>query len=85
MHKNGVGTITVCTEQRQVVRDVRTTLAGGEFPLSGLSVVQAQGTAVSAHPFSPHQSTKSTPQSGHIKFIPGILIIHWHCKRYRSY
>lgn len=42
--------ITVWTEQHQVTRDVRTALAGGEFPLSGLSVVQAQGTAVSAHP-----------------------------------
>lgn len=77
--------ITVCTEKCQVVRDMRTTLAGGEFHLSGLSVVQAQGTAVSAHPFPPHQSTKSTPQSGHIKFIPGILVIHWHCKCYGSY
>lgn len=76
--------ITACREQCQVVREVRTTLAGGEFLLSGLSVVQAQGTAVSAHPF-PHQNTKSTSQSGHIKFIPGILVIHWHCKCYRSY
>lgn len=49
------------------------------------SDVQAQATAVSAHSFPPHQSTRNTPQSGHIKFIPGILVIHWHCKCYRSY
>lgn len=68
--------ITACREQCQVVRDVRTTLAGGEFLLSG--------TAVSAHPL-PHQNTKSTSQSGQNKFIPRILVIHWHCKCYRSY
>ena len=53
--------IAVWKEQHQVTRDTSTTLAGGEYPFSGLSVVQAQVMAMSAHPSFPlHlKSTKS--------------------------
>lgn len=71
--------ITVWTE-RQITRDVSGTLAGGEHPFSGLSVVQAQVTAMSTHtpflsPFISEVLKVTKKQITEIKFIPGILVI----------
>jgi len=45
--------ITVWKEQRQVTRAASTTLAGGQYPLRGLSVVQAQVKQCQLTPLSP--------------------------------
>lgn len=51
--------ITACTAQCQVVRDVRTTLAGGEFLLSGLGV--GSGNSSVSSPLSSSAKYKKYP------------------------
>lgn len=93
MHRNGVGRTQ---PKAEMYHSLDRTTSGHEgcenhsgrwrIPFEWSQCCTGTGnSSVSSPLFPPPQSIKSTPQSGQIKFIPGILVIHWHCKCYRSY